>query len=154
MLGLVCLPAMAVELERRGDAYVVSLSSDLDFEDVVAQVHSEVIGENWSVVHVQDIGASMAGYGKQLDNRVISVCKSQYLAQAIEEDPFVSLIIPCRFTVFREPTEDGSLGRIVVGFFDPSAEAKAIELKQAQAADVATNELKAILIRVAEAFKE
>ncbi len=153
LFGLINLPAFAAEITHRGDAYVVYLPSNLKFQEVVDRVHSEVLGENWQVVHVQDIGATMQEYGKHTENQVISVCKSQYLAQAIEEDPFVSLIIPCRFTVFREPSSDNGHGQIIVGFYDPVAEAKGLELKQAQAAEKATEELMAILQRVAEAFE-
>lgn len=154
IFGLINLPASATEITHRGDAYVVYLPANLKFQEVVDRVHSEVLGENWQVVHELDVGMTVQEYDKHTDNRIISVCKSQYLAQAIEEDPFVSLIIPCRFTVFREPASNGGSGQIVVGFYDPVAEAKGLELKQAHAAEKATEELKAILQRVAEAFEE
>lgn len=152
--GLINLPAAVAEITHHGDAYVVYLPADLNFQEVVDRVHSEVLGENWQVIHELNVGKSVQEYDKHTENRIISVCKSQYLARAIEEDPFISLIIPCRFTVFRDPSSDNGPGKIVVGFFDPVAEAKGLELKQAQAAEMATEELKAILQRVAEAFEE
>ena len=139
------------EVMQRGDAFVVYLSGKYNFADVVRHLESEVAGENWQIVNQMDVGESVRELGKETDNQVISVCKIQYLAQAIEEDPFISLIIPCRFTVFRESGKDG---RIVVGFYDPVAEAKALNLKQAGAAEIARKELKAILHRVAEFFQE
>ena len=71
--------------------------------------------------------------------------------QSVKWNTFISLIITCRFTVFRESTEKG---RIVVGFYDPVAEADGLNLKQAQAAQIAANELKAILYRIAENYQE
>jgi len=112
-----------------------------------------VLGENWQVVNELNIGEAVKEYNKHIENRVISVCKTQYLAQAIEEDPFISLIIPCRFTIFREFTEGSREGRIIVGFYDPVAEADGLNLKQPQAAEIATQELKAVLHRIAESYQ-
>ena len=144
----------ADDIEHRGDAYVIYLSGELNFNDVVSSLEEEVVGENWQVVNHLDIGKAVKEFGKHTENRVLSVCKTQYLARAIEDDPFISLIIPCRFTVFRESTEKSQPGKIVVGFYDPVAEANGLNLKQAQAAEIATNELKAILYRMAEIYKE
>lgn len=142
----------AEEIEQRGDAYVIYLSGKLNFDDVVSSLESEIMGENWQIVDQLDIGAAVKEYDKNTENKVLSVCKTQYLAQAIEEDPFISLIIPCRFTVFRESAENSNQGRIVVGFYDPVAEANGLNLKQAQAAEIATDELKAVLNRLAEIY--
>ena len=141
----------ADDITRHGDAYVIYLPGELNFDEVVSRVHSEVLGENWQVVNEMNIGGAVKEFGIHIENRIISVCKTQYLAQAIEEDPFVSLIIPCRFTVFRESTEKD---RIVVGFYDPVAEANGLNLKQAHAAKIATQELKAVLHRVAKSYQE
>ena len=144
----------AEEIERRGDAYVIYLSGELNFNEVVNSLEYEIEGENWQVVDHLDIGAVVKEFDKHTDNRVLSVCKTQYLARAIEEDPFISLIIPCRFTVFRESIENSKQGRIVVGFYDPVAEANGLKLKQAHAAGVATSELKAVLQRIADIYQE
>jgi len=147
------IQSSADDITRHGDAYVIYLPRELNFDEVVSLVHSEVLGENWQVVNELNIGEAVKEYGKHIENRVISVCKTQYLAQAIEEDPFISLIIPCRFTIFREFTEGSREGRIIVGFYDPVAEADGLNLKQAQAAEIATQELKAVLHRIAESYQ-
>jgi len=139
---------------RHGDAYVIYLPAETNFNEVVDRLEYEVLGENWQIVDHLNIGAAVKELDKHIDNRVISVCKLQYLAKAIEEDPFISLIIPCRFTIFREPSENDTKGRIVVGFYDPVAEAEGLDLKQAQAATIASNELKAVLLRIADFYQE
>ena len=154
LVFIIPVQSNAEEITRRGDAYVIYLPAETNFNEVVDRLEYEVLGENWQVVDQLDIGAAVKEYDKITENKVISVCKTQYLAQAIEEDPFVSLIIPCRFTVFREPTKDDTKGRIVVGFYDPVAEAKGLDLKQAQAAEIASNELKAVLLRIADFYAE
>lgn len=141
-------------IKRLGDAYVIYLPGKLNFDEVVTDVKSEAIGVNWQVVNELNIGATVKELGIQIENRVISVCNIQYLAQAIEEDPFISLIIPCRFTVFRETNKKTGKKRIVVGFYDPVAEAAGLNLKQAHAAAIATKELKAVLQRIAELYQE
>ena len=81
------------------------MSGELGFNEVVNILEEEVEGENWQIVERHDIGAAIKSFGKYAHNKVIPVCKTQYLARVIEEDPFVSLIIPCRCTVFRDSTE-------------------------------------------------
>lgn len=134
-------------IERLGDAYVIYLPGSTDFNEVVADVKTEISGVNWQVVNEMNIGEAVKELGTEAENNVISVCNIQYLSQAIKADPMISLIIPCRFTVFRENSEDQ---RIVVGFYDPVAEAAALGLEQAQAAEVAANDLKTVLERIAE----
>ena len=151
---LMPLQSNAEDIMRRGDAYVIYLPAETNFNEVVDRLEYEVLGENWQIVDQLDIGDAVKEFDKHTDNRVISVCKLQYLAQAIEEDPFISLIIPCRFTIFREPSGNDKKGRIVVGFYDPAAEAEGLDLKQAQAAEIASNELKAVLLRVADFYHE
>ncbi len=41
-----------------------------------------------------------------------------------------------------------------MGFYDPVAEANGLNLKKAKAAEIATKELKAILLQVAEFYQE
>ena len=137
----------ADSIQQLGDAYVIYLPASADFSEVVVDLKTEVSGVNWQVVNELNIGETVKEFGVQVENKVISVCNIQYLSRAIKADPMISLIIPCRFTVFRE-TDDEQ--RIVVGFYDPVAEAAALDLQQVQAAEVATKDLKAVLERIAE----
>ncbi len=143
--------ARAEAIQRHGEAFVVYIDGKHSFNEVVEHLKTEILAQNWEILGTQHIDEGMKKYGLRLENKLILACKSQYLARAIEEDPFVTLIIPCRFTVFRESLPDG---RIVVGLADPIAEAEAVKLKQYEAAKVATEELKRVLEAVAEAFSE
>lgn len=144
-------PVVATEIERHGEAYIIRLPAELEYQDVVDRLKTEIQAQNWEIVHVQDVDTGLKEHhGKEIENKVISVCQSQYLSQAIEDDPYISLIIPCRFTAFRDP---GSR-RIVVGFADPAAEAKAMNIERAGAADIAANELKAVLESMLEIYTD
>ena len=146
-----CNDSNASVISQLGDAYVIYLPASANFDEVVADVKSEASGVNWQVVNELDVGNAVKEFGLQTENLVISVCNIQYLSKAIKADPMISLIIPCRFTVFREANEGN---RIVVGFYDPVAEATALNLKQVQAAEIATKDLKAVLERIAELHQQ
>jgi uncharacterized protein (DUF302 family) len=173
LLGVAALPAaraaggqeMAAaqavdgDIQRRGDAYVIYLPGDLDYDEIVERLKSEIMAQNWEVMSVSDIGLGMRQYGLQISNQLILACKSQYLARALREDPYISLIIPCRFAVFRERPGNSEAGgpagggRIVIGFSDPVAEAEAVGVKQHKAAEVAADELKSVLRSIAQFYK-
>ncbi len=143
LIGLVmAAPVVAGSIEKQGESYYIRLPAELEYEEVLGQLKNEIQGANWEIVHVQNIDTGLKKtYGLEIENKVISVCQSQYLSQAISDDPMISLIVPCRFTVFRDP---GSK-QIVIGFADPAAEAKAIGIKKAAAAAVAANDLIKVL---------
>lgn len=150
--------AQAADVERHGTAYVVYLPEGLDYHDVVDRLKTEILAQNWEITDEQDVGVGMRMYNKATQNMVISVCKSQLLAQAVVDDPFITLVVPCRFTVFREKVgtgeETGKTGRIVVGFSDPVEEAKSVGVKNYQGAQVATDDLKAVLQRIADLYSK
>jgi uncharacterized protein (DUF302 family) len=138
---------------QKGDAYFIYLPSETNFEEVIATVKDELIGNNWEVVSELDVGKIVEELDTVTDNRVISVCNLQYLDKAVKAEPFVSLIIPCRFTVFREFVDDENKGRIVVGFYDPIAEAKGLGLERNELIQKVTMELHEVLVRVSESYK-
>ena len=135
-------PVIAGDIEKQGDSYFIRLPASLDYAEVVDQLKNEIMGANWEIVHVQNIDHGLnKTYGLNIQNKVISVCQSQYLSQAISDDPMISLIVPCRFTAFRDPESN----EIIIGFADPAAEARAIGIKKAAAAEVAAKELQEVL---------
>jgi hypothetical protein len=151
---------LADDIQRHGESYVIYLPATLQYSAVVDRVQTEILAQNWDVVNVQDVGLGLRKLGVWTDNTIIQACQSQYLKQAVRKDPFISLIIPCRFTVFREHVATGPGGdyeakpaRIVVGFADPVSEAKAVGLTQIEEAEAATEELKEVLVRVADFYK-
>jgi len=125
------------------------LPGNLDYLEIVDRLKSEILAANWEITDVQEVDIGLRQYGVKTQNKVISACRSQLLAQAIKEDPYISLAVPCRFTVFRDEAND----RIVIGFHDPAAEAKALKIGKYGAAKQATDELKSVLQIIAEFYK-
>jgi hypothetical protein len=163
LLLAISLMASAGDVRRAGGAYVIHLPASTNFQQVVERLQHEILAQNWEVLKVQDIDTGLnANYGMDIQNKVVSACKSQYLAQAIKEDPNITLIVPCRFAVYRigatgegigGKNEDCRGGKIVVGVADPVLEAESLGIQQREAAAMAGKELKQILQAVADAFK-
>ena len=163
MLLAMSLSASAGDVKVSGGAHVIHLPAELNFNQVVERLEHEILAQNWEVLKTQHVDEGLRQhYGMDIQNKVVYACKSQYLAQAIKEDPNITLIVPCRFAVYRVgPTGEASSGKgddcrggkIVVGVADPVREAEALGIQQREAAAVAGEELKAILQAVADAFK-
>ncbi len=142
-------PVAAGDIQKHGDAFVIYLPGNLDYLEIVDRLKSEILAANWEITDVQEVDIGLRQYGVNTQNKVISACKSQLLAEAIKDDPYISLAVPCRFTVFRDEAKD----RIVVGFHDPAAEARALKVGKYGAAKQATAELKSVLRILAEFYK-
>lgn len=142
-------PVLAGDIEKHGDAFVIYLPGNLDYLEIVDRLKSEILAANWEITNVQEVDIGLRQYGVETQNKVISACRSQLLAEAIKDDPYISLAVPCRFTVFRDETKD----RIVVGFHDPAAEARALKVSKYEAAKQATDELKGVLQVITEFYK-
>jgi len=163
VLLIVSFWATAGDVQRVGGAYVIYLPAAANFKQVVDRLEHEVLAHNWEVLKTQDIDEGLKQhYGMDIQNKVVYACKSQYLAQAIKEDPNITLIVPCRFAVYRVgPTGEAAGGRldecrggkIVVGVADPVHEAESLGIQQLEAASIAGKELQDILQAVADAFK-
>jgi len=162
ILLAISLMASAGDVRRAGGAYVIHLPASTNFQQVVDRLQHEILAQNWEVLKIQDIDTGLnQNYGMDIQNKVVSACKSQYLAQAIKEDPNITLIVPCRFAVYRVGAsgegvggrnDDCRGGKIVVGVADPVLEAESLGIQQREAAAMAGKELKQILQAVADAF--
>jgi uncharacterized protein (DUF302 family) len=152
--------ATAGDVQRAGGAYFVHLPASADFQQVVDRLESEIQAHNWDVLKVQDIDTGLKkNYGMDIQSKVVYACKSQYLVQAIKEDPNITLIVPCRFAVYRVGPHGEAAGanaqggEIVVGLADPAQEAKDLDIHHRKAAEIAGKELREILQALAEDFK-
>ncbi len=150
VIFLFAAPVLASDIQKHGDALVIYLPGDLDYLEIVERLKSEILAANWEITNVQEIDVGLRQYGVETKNKVISACKSQLLAQAIKEDPYISLAVPCRFVVFH----DDKLDKIVVGFHDPAAEARTLKVGKYKAAEQATDELKGVLQVIADFYKQ
>lgn len=150
---------MAADVQKKGGAFYVHLPPTLDFQQVVDRLKTEIEAQNWEVLRVQDIDVGLREHYKMdIQNKVVYACKSQYLAQGIKEDPNLTLLVPCRFAVYRVDAAGQAAGaaakggKIVIGVADPIHEAKQLGITRREAAKVASKELQSILRAVAEFY--
>jgi uncharacterized protein (DUF302 family) len=172
ILRIVLLPFLLIvnawayaadDVQQSEGAYFIDLPASANFKQVVERVQEEIAAHNWEVMQTVDIDEGLKkNYQMDIQNKLVYACKSQYLAQAIKEDPHITLLVPCRFAIYRVgPTgeavaprgDDCRGGKIVVGVADPVNEAKALGIQQREAATAAGRELQQILQAVADAFK-
>jgi uncharacterized protein (DUF302 family) len=160
-MGLMVFLAGSVfagDVHKRAGAYYIEVPATVGFDQVIHRLDNEVAAKNWDVIKVQDVDQGLKeNYHMDIENKIVYVCKSQYLAQAIKEDPNITLIVPCRFTVYRVNASGkasgggaGKAGKIVVGFADPAEEARHLGIKHAKAARIASKELQEVLQAVAD----
>ncbi|HYP66976.1 MAG TPA: DUF302 domain-containing protein [Thiobacillaceae bacterium] len=163
LLGLAVVlatPALAGDVQKHGGAFYIRLPATIDFAQVVDRLQTEIQAKNWEVLKVQDVDKGLKdNYHVDVQNKVIYACKSQYLARAIKEDPNITLIVPCRFAVYRVDAsgkavggKPGKVGKIVVGISDPADEARHLGIKQMGAAKAASKELQEVLQAVADDY--
>ena len=151
-------PASAGDVQKHGGAYYIRLPATVDFAQVVNRLQTEIQAKNWEVLKVQDVDEGLkVNYHMNIQNKVVYACKSQYLAQAIKEDPNITLIVPCRFAVYRVDAsgkaaggKPGKAGKIIVGISDPVEEARHLGIRQMEAAKTASKELQEVLQAVAD----
>lgn len=172
ILRIVLLPFLLIvnawayaagDVQQSEGAYFIHLPASANFKQVVERVQEEIVAHNWEVMQTVAIDEGLKkNYQMDIQNKLVYACKSQYLAQAIKEDPHITLIVPCRFAIYRiGPTgeavaprgDDCRGGNIVVGVADPVSEARALGIQQREAATAAGRELQQILQAVADAFK-
>jgi uncharacterized protein (DUF302 family) len=154
-------PASAGDVHKRGGAYYIDLPATNDFDQVVKHLETEIENGNWEVLRVQNIDKGLkANYQMDIQSKVVYACKSQYLSQAVKEDPNIVLIVPCRFAVYRVDDsgrarggEPGKAGKIVVGIADPVDDARHMGIKQVKAVKVAGKELREVLQALADFYK-
>ena len=153
--------AIAGDIDKRGGVYYVYLPANNDFVQVVKTLETEIENENWEVLRVQDIDKGLqANYQMDVHSKVVYACKSQYLAQAIKEDPNITLLVPCRFAVYRVDASGKAVGgttdksgKIIVGISDPVDEARHLGIRQIKAARMASKELREILTELAAYYR-
>lgn len=97
------------------DSFSYKLETDSPFDAVVKRLEEETANNQFRVLHVHDVQATLAEKGfKRGPLKIIEVCNSKFAHQALEKDVDVSLFMPCRFVVHTEG------GKTVVTLARPS----------------------------------
>ncbi|MCC6446739.1 MAG: DUF302 domain-containing protein [Armatimonadetes bacterium] len=80
-----------------------TLESDAPFEKVVEALEAEAPRRQFRVLHVHDVTKTLAEKGfEMVPLKIIEVCSAKYAKQALDADRMVSLMMPCRISVWSE----------------------------------------------------
>lgn len=86
-------------------------------EQACADLETAVRANNFGVLHVHDLRATMMKKGVDFDRecRIFEVCNPQQAKKVLEEDMTLNLALPCRISVWEEG------GTTKIGMLLPSA---------------------------------
>mgnify|MGYP001811884282 FL=1 len=102
---------------------------DMDFDEAIDKVSSELQAEGFGVMSDIDVAAKMKEkLGKDMPRyRILGSCNPPLADQAISAIPDIGLLLPCNVVV-REDSD----GKVVVGFMDPEAVLSLVEDPQVE----------------------
>lgn len=94
--------------------YIVK--SNKAFERAVADLDAAVRHNQFGVLHVHDLAATLRSKGQAFDGecKVFEVCSPRHAASVLAIDLRVNMALPCRISVY---TEDG---RTRIGMIEPA----------------------------------
>ena len=80
-----------------------TLESDKPFADVVVGIEEATAANQFRVLAVHDVQATLAEKGLERGPlKIIEVCNAKFAHQALKLDSLVALFMPCRFAVYTE----------------------------------------------------
>ena len=78
-----------------------SLTSDKPFETVVENIEKNTAENQFRVLAVYDVQATLAEKGFERGTlKIIEVCNAGFAHKALQQDIAVAMFMPCRFTVY------------------------------------------------------
>jgi uncharacterized protein (DUF302 family) len=94
--------------------YIVE--TDKSFEQASADLESAVIRNQFGVLHVHDLGATLRGKGIPFVEqcKVFEVCNPGQAAKVMAADMRLNMALPCRISVFTEN------GKVRIGLIKPA----------------------------------
>jgi len=82
-------------------SFAYTLESDKSFEVVAAAIEENTARNQFRVLAVHDVQATLAEKGLQRGPlKIIEVCNANFAHQALKKEAEVALFMPCRFAVY------------------------------------------------------
>lgn len=74
-----------------------------DFEQVISSVETKAKEKGFAVLHIHDVKAIFASKGIEHEPlKIIEICNAKYASQVLARDIKISLMLPCRISVYIE----------------------------------------------------
>ena len=82
--------------------YIVD--SDKSFEQAAADLESAVKRNDFGVLHIHDLGATLRSKGIPFEEqcKIFEVCNPRQAAKVLSADMRLNMVLPCRISVFTE----------------------------------------------------
>ncbi len=85
------------------DKLAYQLESGKPFDTVVANIERETAGNQFRVLHIHDVQATLAERGFERGPlKIIEVCNAGFADKALKKSVNVALFMPCKFSVYQE----------------------------------------------------
>ncbi len=85
------------------DELAIRLKSKKSFEEVAQALQEKSAENQFRVLAVHDVQATLAEKGFERDPlTIIEVCNSGFAHEALKKDIDASMFMPCKFTVYRQ----------------------------------------------------
>lgn len=83
---------------------IVTHESRYGVEETVSRLKESIEAHGWVVSGVSDMNASLTSHGKTLEPqvRVVRLCQPEYAKRVLEDDRYVSCLMPCAFGVWED----------------------------------------------------
>ena len=99
-------------------------STDLAFDEVVGRIEAKTAAKGFKVLHIHDVAATLAAKGLEREPyKIMEICNAGYAHQALQADPLVGLMMPCKVNVYRQDgrTQVVAMRAELIGQFFPGA---------------------------------
>ena len=108
--------AKAMGSTGQNPAFDYTVESSKGFDAAVDAVTQATAANGFRVQHIHDVQATLAEKGLTREPmKIIEVCNAKYAHQMLQVDPLISLMMPCRVTVYVQD------GKTLVSTMRPSA---------------------------------
>lgn len=108
---------------------VYTVTTPKSFDEAVSAVEQNVAAKSFRVLHIHDVQKTFAEKGITREPyKIIEVCNVKYASQALNADPLIGLMMPCKINVFTEQgaTKISLLAPSILSSFFPDANVSAM----------------------------
>ena len=85
------------------EAFDYTVQTTKGFDQAVSDIEAKTREKGFAVLHVHDVQAIFAGKGIEHGPlKIIEVCNAKYASQVLSKDIKISLMLPCRISVYTQ----------------------------------------------------
>ncbi len=83
--------------------FIYELKSDKPFDTIVENIETQVAEHKFRVLAVHNVQETLAEKGLERGPlKIIEICNAGFAHKALQKDPRVALLMPCKYAVYTE----------------------------------------------------